>query len=189
MRDHPKVQVTISVDRAQAYGESTSVHATDVTVIVDTDAQVNVWSLDKFMKYSFSCDVLTPASNQVAANHFFISIVRAFFAIIEGLSCYGHVVQCRAMVYVSADIQNLFLSHGTLATLGALCPSFPPLGEHANAETQECAGEFAAITNTLLLVAVPHRAIKIIPALALNMLPTRRATTPPVATISLYSRK
>ena len=30
MREHPKVQVTISVDRAQAYGESTSVRATTV---------------------------------------------------------------------------------------------------------------------------------------------------------------
>ena len=48
MREHPKVQITISVDRAQAHGESTSVRATNVTAIADTDAQVNVWSLDEF---------------------------------------------------------------------------------------------------------------------------------------------
>ena len=54
------------------------------------------------------------------------------------------------MVHVSADIQTLFLSHGTLATLGVLSPSFPSLREHANAETQECAGEAAAITNAHL---------------------------------------
>ena len=51
------------------------------------------------------------------------------------------------MVYVSADIQTLFLSHGTLLTLGVLSRSFPSLREHANAETQECAGQPAAITN------------------------------------------
>ena len=154
MREHPKVQVTISVDRAQAHGESTSVRAANVTAIADTGAQVNVWSLDEFVKYGFPSDILTPASNLVAANHSSISIVGAFFAIIEGLSCHGYVVQCRAMVYISADIQTLFLSHGTLSTLGVLSPSFPSLGEHAYAETQECAGEPAAITNAHLTRAV-----------------------------------
>ena len=149
MREHPKVQVTILVDRAQAHGESTSVRATNVTAIADTGAQVNVWSLDEFVKYGFPHDILTPASNLVAANHSSISIVGAFFAIIEELSCHGYVVQCRAMVYVSADVQTLFLSRGTLSTLGVLSPSFPSLGEHANAETQECAGEPAAIARTV----------------------------------------
>ena len=78
----------------------------------------------------------------------------AFFAIIEGLSCHGYVVQCRAMVYVSADFQTLFLSHGALSTLGVLSPSFPLLGEHADAETQECTGELAAITNAHLMRTV-----------------------------------
>ena len=59
MREHPKVQITISVDRAQAHGESTSVRATNVTAMADTGAQVNVWSLDKFVKYDFSHDILT----------------------------------------------------------------------------------------------------------------------------------
>ena len=45
MREHPKVQVTISVDRAQAYGESTSVRATNVIATADTGAQVNVYGL------------------------------------------------------------------------------------------------------------------------------------------------
>ena len=42
MREHPKLQVTISVDRVMAHGESTSVRATNVTAIADTGAQVNV---------------------------------------------------------------------------------------------------------------------------------------------------
>ena len=45
---------------------------------------------------------------------------------------------------------GFLLSYGTLSTLGVLSPSFPSLGEHANAETQECAGEPAAITNAHL---------------------------------------
>ena len=58
------------------------------------------------------------------------------------------------MVYVRADIQALFLSHGTLATLGVLSPSFPLLGKHGNAETKECANEPAAITNAHLMLTV-----------------------------------
>ena len=175
MRDHPKVQVTISVDRAQAHGESTSVRATNVTAIADTGAQVNVWSLDEFVKYGFPHDILTPASNLVAANHSSISIVEAFFAINEGLSCHGYVVQCRAMVYVSADIQTLFLSQGTLSTLGVLSP----VSRHwANMLMLRRRNALVNLLPSLMrtsralsLVAAPHRAIKIILALALNVLP------------------
>ena len=42
MREHPKVQVTISINRAQAHGEFTSVRATNITAIADTGSQVNV---------------------------------------------------------------------------------------------------------------------------------------------------
>ena len=174
MREHPKLQVTISVDRAQAHGESTSVRATNV-IIADTGAQVNVWSLDEFVKYGFFREILTPASNQVAANHSLISIVGMFFVIIEGLSCHGYVVLCRAMVYVSADIQTLFLSHGTLATLGVCCP---PVSHHwANMLMLRRRNALVMLpslmrtSHALLLMAVPHRAIKIILALALNVLP------------------
>ena len=86
LSEHPKVQVTISVVRARAHGESTSVRATNVTAIADTGVQVNVWSLDEFLQYGFprvtfvplnptcySTPDLTLASNLVAANHSFIS--------------------------------------------------------------------------------------------------------------------
>ena len=59
--------------------------------------------------------------------------------------------------------------------LGVLSPSFPSLGKHANAETQECAvnllPSLMRTSRALLLVATPHWAIKIILALALNVLP------------------
>ena len=173
MREHPKFQITISVDHTQAHGGSTSVRATNVTAIADTGAQVNVWSLDEFVKYGFSRDILTPASNLVAANHSSISIVGMFFAIIEGMLCHGHVSQCRAIVYVSTDIQTLFLSHSTLATLGVL----PPVSLHwenmlmlrrRNAQVN-LLPLLMRTSHALLLAAVPHRAIKIILALALNV--------------------
>ena len=132
----------------------TSVRAINVTAIADTGAQVNAWSLGKILQYGFPRDILTPVPNLVAANHSSISIADTFFAIIQGLSCHSHVMQCQAMVYVRADAKILFLSYDTLATLGVLSPSFPLLGKHANAEMQERAGEPAAIANAHLSLTV-----------------------------------
>ena len=101
MIKHPEVQTTISVDCAPAHGESTSFLAANVTAIAETGAQVNVWSLDEFLHYGFPRDILTTVPNLVASNHFSISIAGMIFAIIQGLLCHGHVVQCRVMVYVS----------------------------------------------------------------------------------------
>ena len=42
MIEHPEVQITISVDCAQAHGESTSFLATNFTAIAETGAQVSV---------------------------------------------------------------------------------------------------------------------------------------------------
>ena len=115
--EHLKVQVTISVICAHAHVEPTSTSATNITAIADTGAQGNVWSLGEFLQCGFPRDILNPAPNLVSANHSSISIAGMFFAIIQRLSCHGHIVQCRAMVYICADVKALFLSHDTLATL------------------------------------------------------------------------
>ena len=175
MREHSKVQVTISVDRAQAYAESTAVRATNVTAIAETGAQVNVWSLDEFVKYGFPNDILTPASNLVAANHSFISIVGAFFAIIEGLSCHGYVVQCRAWSTLAPTLRPSSYRTAHCRRWG----SCPPVFHHwANmlmlTRRNALVNLLPSLMRTsrqLLLVAAPHWAIKIILALALNVLP------------------
>ena len=109
-----------------------------------------------------------------AANYSSISIVGAFFAIIEGLSCHGYVVQYRAMVYVSADIQTLFLSHGTLSTLGVLSPVSHHWANMLMLRRRNALVNLllslVRTSHALLLVTAPHRAIKIILALALNVL-------------------
>ena len=175
MREHHKPQVTISVDRAQTHGKSTSVRATNVTAITNTGAQMNVWSLDEFVKYGFAHDILTPASNLVAANHSSISIVGAFFAIIEGLSFHGYVVQCRAMVYVSVEFRPSSYLTAHCRRWG-FCPPFSYHWENMlmlrrrNAQVNRLPS-LMRTSRALLLVAAPHRAIKIILALALNVLP------------------
>ena len=135
---------------------------------------MNEWPLREFFQYGFPRDILTPVANLVAANHFSISIAGAFFTIIQGLSCHGHAVQCRTMVYVSADIQTLFVSHDTLATQGVLSPVFH---HWANMLMLRCKNALVnllllmRISRALLRVAVSHRAIKVIHSLVLNILP------------------
>ena len=171
MKEHPKVHVTISIDRAQAHGESTSVRA----AIAETGAQVNVWSLDKFVKYGFPHDILTPASNLVAANHSSISI--------EGRSL-PSLKDCRVTV--------MLCNVGPWSTLApTFRPSFyrmarcqcwgscPPVSHHW--ENMLMLRRRNALVNllpslmrtsrALSLVAAPHREIEIILALALNVPP------------------
>ena len=176
MKEHPKVQVTISVNRAQAHGESTSVRATNVTATADTGAQVNVWSLDEFVKYGFPHNILTPASNLVAANHSSISTVAAFFAIIEGLSCH-YVVLCNAGPWSTIAPTFRPSSYRTAhCRHWGSCPSVSHRWANMLMLRRRNAlvnllSSLMCTSCTLLLVAASHRAIKIILALALNVLP------------------
>ena len=130
MREHPTVQVTISLDDHQYRNDHLSVVARGVTAVADTGAQTNVWSLRDFLRVGFTRDMLTPAPRLVAANRSSISIDGAFFAVIQGTSPAGDIAQCRAMIYVSTDVTTLYLSQDTLAKLGVLSPNFPSMGEH-----------------------------------------------------------
>ena len=150
MREHPKVQVTISVDRAQAHSESTSARATNVTAVADTGAQVNVWSLDEFVKYGFSRDILTPASNLVAANHSSISIGGRSLPSLK--DCRVTVMLCNAGPWstLAPTFRPSSYRMAYWRRWGCCPPVSLSLGKHANAETQECAGEPAAISNAHL---------------------------------------
>ena len=107
----------------QAHGESTSVRATNVTAIADTGAQVNVWSLDEFVKYGFPHDILTTASNLAAANHSSISIVGAFFA------CRATVMLCNAGPWstLAPTFRPSFIARHTVDA-GSPVPQFPIIG-------------------------------------------------------------
>ena len=173
-REHPKVQVTISVDRAQAHGESTSVLATNVTAIADTGAQVNVWSLDEFVKYGFPHDILTPASNLVAANHSSISIVGHSLPSLK--DCRVTVMLCNAGPWSkSAPTFRPSSYHTAHCRRWGSCP---PVSHHwANMLMLRRKNVLVNLLPSLMrtsrvlsLVAAPHRAIKIIFALALNLL-------------------
>ena len=135
-------QVIISVDRAQAYGESTSVRATNVTAIADTGAQVivRVWSLDEFVKYGFSRDIRHPT--------WWPPIIPPYQ--LQGRSS-PSLKDCRVTVMLcNAGPWSTLAPTFKLAMLEVLFPSFPSLGKHASAEMQECAGEPAAINITHL---------------------------------------
>ena len=121
MSEHPKVQVTISVNCAHLHVKTTSTSATNVTAIADTSAEVNPWSLSEFLQHGFTRDILTRAPNLVAANHSSQSIAGTFIAFVQGLSCHNHV-QCHAVVYT--DVKALFLSNDTIEITGVLLPIF-----------------------------------------------------------------
>ena len=93
-------------------------------------AQTNAWSLTDFLRRGFQRECLVPATNLMAANHSPISVIGAFFAILEGTSPTGNVVQCHALIYVSDAVHALYLSMETLVALGILSHQFPTIGKY-----------------------------------------------------------
>ena len=86
------------------------------------------------------------------------------------------------MFYVSAEIQTLFLSHGTLSTLGVLSLVSRHWANMLMLRSRNALvnllPSLMRISRALSLVAAPHRAIKIILALALIAVPSPPRSLP-----------
>ena len=129
-RDHPRVRVTISVDKSSGQGGGVSGlngdNGVTVTAIADTGAQSDIWSLKEYLAYGFLREDLHPVNlSLLAANRSPITIDGAFFARLSATSSNGTVTSCRSMVYVSSSVQAMFLSYETLLNLSLLPYGFP----------------------------------------------------------------
>jgi hypothetical protein len=148
---HPTVRLRIRFDEtAPAPGPrhpQTSPIFADVNAVTDSGAMSVVWSLEQYLANGFHRNSLHPVSmNMRAANKSKITIDGAFFGVLEGRDPHGEVVSCREMIYVSSDIQDLFLSHESLIALGILPPDFPTIGSAAqDAAHADCRPSHAAI--------------------------------------------
>ena len=118
---HPTIKVCISMDNSWCRTRHALIVARNVIAIADTAAQATVWLLRNFLPAGFNRSILISASDLVAANHSGIKTERAFFAVINGLGTDKANVQCHAMIYVSADVSTLYLSHTTLSDLWVCC--------------------------------------------------------------------
>ena len=128
---HPSVRLRVRIDGATV---NPHIHRhppplVEVDAVTDSGAQSDVWSLKQFLAHGFSKDDLRPVSLQLqAANKSKIRIEGAFLAILEGKDPDGAAVSCRTMIYVSSDVNRLFLSFESLLSLGILPPDFPTIG-------------------------------------------------------------
>ena len=52
----------------------------------------------------------------------------AFLAEIHGTTADGQIITCKAMIYVSRDVQGFYLSYTTMIDLGMLPKNFPTPG-------------------------------------------------------------
>ena len=132
IRDHPKVQITISLDKSawwhkkQSDGPATAspIDAT-ITAVADSGAQSDLWSLDEYLAHGFSRDDLAPVKMAFsAANRSPIPIEGAFFATIGTQSVSGIRKTCRSMVYVSSAVRTMYLSYESMLNLGILNLAF-----------------------------------------------------------------
>ena len=125
LRDHPRVPITIALDKPRQSTIGSRHHATaplaDVSAIADTGAQSDLWALSDFLACGFSNDDLRPVRMSLsAANRSPISIEGAFFAKLTTKSPQGGESSCRSMVYVSSSVHDMYLSYESLLDLGLL---------------------------------------------------------------------
>ena len=120
LRDHPRVPLTIELDTGKKTKDSASLCAplplADVSAIVDTGAQSDLWALSDFLACGFSRAHLHPIRLSLsAANCSPIAIDGAFFAKLTTKSPNGRETSCRCMVYVSSSVHDMYLSYCLLA--------------------------------------------------------------------------
>ena len=130
LRDHPRVPLTIELDTRKRTKDSASPCAplplADVSAIVDTGAQSDLWAFSEFLTCGFSRDHLHPIRMSLsAANRSPIAIEGAFFAKLSTKSPDGRELSCRSMVYVSSSVQDIYLSYESFLNLGPLANGFP----------------------------------------------------------------
>ena len=130
LRDHPRVLITISVDRSVGPRGSINHRGSDnevsISAIADTGAQSDLWSLEEFLACGFSRDDLRPVNLSLsAANRSPIAIEGAFFARLSTAPSDSGVTSCRSMVYVSSSVRAMYLSYESLLNLGLFPADFP----------------------------------------------------------------
>ncbi|XP_048589654.1 uncharacterized protein LOC125573262 [Nematostella vectensis] len=136
LRDHPRTNITISLDTPSASGATSRPRdhpVAQISAVADTGAQSDLWSLEEFLACGFSRDELQPVNLSLsAANRSPIAIDGAFFAKLSTAPPNGEATCCRSMVYVSSSVRAMYLSYESLLNLGLLSTDFPtnPVGRH-----------------------------------------------------------
>lgn len=126
---HPRVPLKVSLDN-QTPGQI------DITAVADSGAQSDLWSLDEFLKAGFQKSDLSPVTLSCkAANRSPIRIEGAFRAVLKGHSKSGKMITCRTLIYVSRDVQTMYLSFETMLSLGIVNHQFPSVGQFAPGES------------------------------------------------------
>ncbi len=120
-KPHPRASIIIAMDTTAQSKYMTEIKnvttQVEVSAIVDTGAQCDVWSLQDFLACGFKRDHLIPVTmGFTAANRSPISIEGAFFATIR--TSHGtKTTSCRSMVYVSSCVNAMYLSYESLLNL------------------------------------------------------------------------
>ena len=122
VKEHPRINLSLTPDFR--YSQSSNVSA-----LVDSGAQSNVWSMKAFLAAGYTRQDLSPVTMGAgAANKSRIHIQGAFFARVSAAAPTGKLIQCRAVVYVSEDVDDFFMSYETMIDLGIVGPDFPTVG-------------------------------------------------------------
>ena len=128
VREHPRITLSLTPDFDHCQ------QATYIDAVVDSGAQSNVWSMKAFLDAGYSRHDLSPVTLALgAANKSRIRIQGAFVTRISSTAPTGKTIHCRAVVYVSEDVDDFFMSYETMIDLGIVGPEFPTVGAATSA--------------------------------------------------------
>ena len=104
-----------------------------VEAIADTGAMTNVWGLRDFLSAGFSHELLEPSSAVIrTANGQRLELSGKFEAIVKGKSPSEEDIVTNTVIYVSNNVNGLFMSKDTLVKLFVINEDFPLIGQHKN---------------------------------------------------------
>ena len=102
---------------------------TYIEVVTDSGAQSCLWGLDAFYRCGFKASDLIQVKHRInAANLMPINIVGAIILRLDGQDSQRNKYECAAMVFLSPDAEDFFLSKEAMQQLAIIPRDFPRVG-------------------------------------------------------------
>ena len=138
---HPTVNITLSTninDYKLFKVRHPPSRSINVTAVVDSGAQVCVWSWNQCKNSGYSRADLIPVKqklNAVSKTH--INIHGAILLRLQGTSPSGDEYSAAAIVYISPDVTSFYMSKDVMIQLGIVPEAFPAIGGARQGKTSE----------------------------------------------------
>ena len=136
----PEVTVEVSICSDSSYNQigvrrPRSQHSVTCQSVPDTGSQIVVGGLNLLRSLGMSRIELFPVSSKIkTANKKGLELLGGILVNITAAGASGHTRTGKYMVYISSEVDSLFLSRAACRDLGIIGPNFPEIAEDHNSQ-------------------------------------------------------